>query len=137
MRPLIALTTLLLLPACDWVVGPEEGARVGVIAFYHDPVVVSVPGGVDAGAPFEVSIRTYGDGCMREGSTEVAMRGGVVDVTPYDVHSGQNVCTDILNVFEHVATLTLSQPGQTVIRFHGLEEPGHVRITVDREVTVR
>lgn len=137
MRHLLALTALVLLPACDWVVGPEEAARVAAIAFHHDPVTVSVPDQVNVGTPFEVSIRTYGGGCVREGSTDVIVRGSTVDIRPYDIHTGQDVCTDILHVFEHAASLTLTAPGPAVIRFHGVEEPGRARIVVERTITVR
>lgn len=139
-RPLFtaaALTALSLLAGCDMLVEPEEGVRTGVISFYDDPAVAIVPETVDAGVPFDVSIRTYGNGCMRQGETAVQTGGAVVDVRPRDIHSGANVCTDILNIFEHVAQVVLAEPGTAVVRFHGLQLPEDVPLTIERTVVVR
>lgn len=137
MRSLLVLSAIGLLTGCGWVVGPEEGTRLGVISFYDDPVVISLPEVVAPGIPFEVTVLTYGGGCVSAGETEVEVLGSTVDITPRDVHTGHNVCTDILNIFEHSALVTLTDPGTAVIRFHGAQEPEGRRITIERPITVR
>ncbi|MCK5651658.1 MAG: hypothetical protein KAJ42_09790, partial [Gemmatimonadetes bacterium] len=62
-RLLSILVSLPLLTACDGILGLGEDKRVGVIAFYSDPVVITVPDSVQAGVSFEVSVLTYGGGC--------------------------------------------------------------------------
>ncbi len=135
-RLLSILVSLPLLTACDSTLGSDEEARIGVIAFHGDPVVITVPDTVQAGVSFEVSVLTYGGGCHSKGGTTIQIVGLSVDVTPYDIHSGAEVCTDILNMFDHRATLTLRESGVAEVRFHGKQMPGDSLITVVREVVV-
>ena len=125
-----------LLMACDSTLGIDEEARIGVIAFHRDPVVITVPDTAQAGVSFEVSVLTYGDGCHSKGGTTIQIVGLSVDVTPYDIHSGAQICDSILKTFDHRATLTLRESGVAEIRFHGKQLPGDSLITVVREVVV-
>jgi hypothetical protein len=109
---------------------------VGVIAYYEFPVEISLPDTVQVGEPFEVSIHTYGGGCISEGPTKVRVRGLRIDVTPYDIHSGARACTDDLGVFPHKATLALPTPGLARFLFFGKQKPDNLPITVGREVYV-
>lgn len=115
--------------------GPDRS--LGVIAFHGDPVVIEVPDTVPAGTPFDVSVRTYGDGCVTKGDTEVRQEGRTVNVRPYDVHSGAEICTLQLKMFDHRATVTLDDPGPAEIRFHGRELPADSVLTVARSLIVR
>lgn len=135
-KPLV-LVAAVLLSSCDTILSPEEDRRVGVIAFYDMGVTIGAPDTVQMGVPFEISIMTYGNGCMSEGATEVRVRGLQVDVTPYDIHSGARVCTDILNSFPHKTTVTLPTPGLARFLFHGEQTPENHRITVGRDVFVK
>jgi len=56
--------TLALLEACNGILGPEDKSRVGTIVFFGDPVVIEVPDTVQVGVSFEVSVQTYGGGCL-------------------------------------------------------------------------
>ncbi len=122
--------------ACDSTLGIDEEARIGVIAFHGDPVVITVPDTVQAGVSFEVSVLTYGDGCLSKGGATIQIVGLSVDVTPYDIHSGAEVCELMLNHFDHRATLTLRESGVAQISFHGKQLPGDSLLTVVREVVV-
>jgi len=136
----LALSVLTLLGAvssCEDPGGPKEERRVGVVAYYGDPVVVTAPDTVLAGEPFSVSVRTYGDGCVSKDGTEVQSADLTVDITPYDVHSGARFCTDILNMFDHALTLNVAQSGTALLRFHGKQLPGDVSVTEPREVIVK
>ncbi len=139
--PLCRLLSVLILlwsvSSCHDPLGPEKGRQIGVIAFYHDPVVITVPDTVVAGRSFSVSVRTYGGGCVGQEDTEVWSTGLSIDITPYDVHSGARICTDILKAFDHTATLTVMEPGTAQIRFHGRQLPDDVPISEVRELVVK
>ena len=108
-----------------------------MIAFLGDPVVITVPDTVFVGQSFSVLVRTYGDGCVSQGGTEVQAVSLSIDITPYDVHSGARICTDILNMFDHTATLTVTHTGTAQIRFHGRQLPEDLPISELRQVVVK
>lgn len=122
--------------SCTVLTGPKEEERVGVIDFYDDPVVIIVPEMASVGGPFEVSVRTFGNGCVSRGRTEVEAAGLSVRVTPYDIHSGQKYCTDILRVFEHRAVVTVTEAGVAEILVRGLTKPGDTLVTFAHDVAV-
>jgi hypothetical protein len=140
-HPLGKALSVVALLACIWSCenssGLEEDRRVGVIAFFGDPVVIAAPDTVFVGQSFSVLVRTYGDGCISQGGTEVQSVGLSIDVTPYDVHSGARICTDILNMFDHTAALTIARRGTAEIRFHGRRLPEDLTISELREVVVK
>lgn len=133
---LTATVLALTVSACSGVVDPIGGKRLGVIAFHGDPVVVEVPDTVEAGVPFEVSVRTYGGGCISKNGTDLRVDGLTADVRPYDNHSGHQICTDELRVFVHRATLAFGAAGRAEVRFHGTEKPSGSAIVVARTVIV-
>ena len=122
--------------ACGGPTEPEARKEIGVISFYHDAVVITVPDAVEAGIPFELSVRTYGGGCHTRGTTDVDVTGLRVDVRPYDIHSGHDFCTQPLLMFDHVAMVTVHESGQAIISFHGAAEPGDSAVVFVREVEV-
>ncbi|HUF13959.1 MAG TPA: hypothetical protein VMN78_12720 [Longimicrobiales bacterium] len=122
--------------ACGGPTEPEPRKEIGIISFFHDPVVINVPDAVEAAVPFEVSVRTYGGGCQTQGVTDVEVTGHRVDVRPYDIHSGHDFCTQPLRMFDHVAMVTIHEHGQALISFHGKAEPGDSAVVFVREVEV-
>lgn len=135
-RALWAAAVAVAAAGCSTIIEPSPEERPGVIDFYQEPVVVEAPETVRAGAPFEVSVRTYGGGCLSKGETEVRKEGLSVDVRPHDIHSGADVCTQELKMFDHRATVTLHDAGVAEIRFHGQAVPGDSAVLVVRYVTV-
>ena len=125
-----------LLIACGSTTEPQPREQLGVISFYGDPVVIDVPDTVAAGVPFEVSVRTYGGGCISKARTDVRMEGDTVHVRPFDRHSGHDVCTDILHMFDHRAQVTLDAAGAFEFVFHGRAEPGDAAVSFHRTVIV-
>lgn len=146
-----AVHTLLLLvglaPAvvsCRAITGVDDIRRErlpGVISFYGHPMVVEIPEAVDRGVEFQVTVHTFGGGCVDQGHTEVSVAAGSVEVRPYDVfvtHMPESyACTDILNRFPHRATLRLDQPGTATIRVRGRAQPGDTPLVIERTVLVR
>ncbi len=136
-RVLLSGALLASLSGCDDPLSPQH-RQVGVIAFYGDPVMIAVyPDTVVAGRPFVVSVRSYGNGCISKDKTEIEADNLFVDITPYDVHSGASVCSDILNQIDHVANLSFAKAGTALIRFHGKQLPADLPITETREVVVK
>ena len=130
--PLAALLT-----ACGAPTNPSATERPGVIEFYSDPVQIEVPESVAAGEPFEVSVRTYGGGCILQDRTDVEGSGMVADVRPYDRHVSAPICTTELRLFNHTATVTFPERGTGRIRVHGMRAPADVPLVVERRVEVR
>ena len=139
MRPLIVIAASVLLTSCDSVTGPNERLVVGTVAFFSDPVVIEVPDTVSVSVPFSVSVHTFGGGCKRIGPTEVVINGLDAEITPFDyTMTGDGVvCTDILRVFDHEASLTFAAAGSATVTFRGKEEPGDLPFESIHTVWVR
>lgn len=122
--------------AVRWSVVPEDDVLV------PSPVVLA-PDTVDAGRAFDVVVTTIGpNGCWAASDQQVEVRDGVVDLTPTDMHSGAQACTEILLYLGHRATLTLDEPGEWMLRVIGRrirqgdaawEEP----VAVEKAIVVR
>lgn len=133
-RSFVAAT--LAVAGCSPFTGPDRSRELGIISYYNQPIEIAVPAAAAAGVPFEVSVRTYGGGCITPNGTDVQADGLVADVTPYDDHSDSDICADVLGLFDHTATLTFASPGTALIRFHGMEHPGDRQIVVERSVRI-
>lgn len=139
-RPLIFAATAFMVVAaasCSGPTGPESGPRLAVIQFYSDPVVAQAPDTARAAVSFQVHVRTYGDGCVSKGTTDVQIAGSSIDVRPYDVHSGASFCTEVLYMFDHQATVAVDEPGSYRVRFIGRAMPDDSAVTFVRTVVVR
>lgn len=122
---------------CSGVLGLDAEKRPGIIAFYDDPVVVDVPDTVEVGAPFEVSVRTYGGGCIRKDGTEVEEDGLRIQIRPYDIHSGASICTAELRLFDHRVTVSFGRAGVGEIQVHGWEMPADSSLRLGYTVIVQ
>jgi hypothetical protein len=131
------------LAGCTIITGNEirRERRLGWIRFHNDPVVVEVPGIVSRGVDFDVTVRTYGGGCVDQGDTEVTLSGAEAEVRPFDIFvvemPDNYACTDILKRFTHRATLRFTQAGAATVRIRGRAAPDGEVIVVERQVTVQ
>jgi hypothetical protein len=134
----IALLVLPLLGGCTSIFDTVDRVRVlGAIEFHGDPAVVGVPAEAEAGHPFVVTVRTYGDGCVGNGTTELDVADGWVVIRPYDYHRQRVSCPDILGHFDHTATVRFDTPGTFEVVIEGRSLPSDEVIRVTREVQVR
>ena len=137
---LLACTSLLATAACPGIAGlTDRWERQPAYLVDDDEARVEVPARVNAGASFQVNITTYGGGCERQGETEVSVSQGTrtADVRPYDeTNVAAEVCTDILQMFSHTATIRFEQPGTAVVRVHGVRLQDKAPVTVTRTVEV-
>ena len=98
------------------------------------PEVLRAPKVVLAGRPFDLTVFTLGpDGCWSPESMDLSVGGGVLQLTPWDRHSGSEVCTMIFGYLRHDAVPTLPTPGEWTVRVEGRR----VRADGTTERTVR
>lgn len=137
---LFACTSLLATAACPGIAGlTERWERRPAYLVDDQEARVVAPARVNAGASFQVNVTTYGGGCERQGETEVSVsqQARMADVRPYDeTNVAAEVCTDILKMFSHTATVRFDQPGPAVVRVHGRRLQGKAPVTVSRTVEV-
>jgi hypothetical protein len=102
-------------PPISWDVPPGAGTL-------FPPEVLQAPAAVIAGFPFPVTVFTVGpNGCWSPDGIEVEVDSGpkVVDLVPWDLHSGADACTMIFGYMAHDTIVTLSEPGQWTLRVEG------------------
>lgn len=131
--------------ACDYgeaTDGTRE-LRPGVLEHFGDPVRIEIPPRVAAGAPFLLTVHTYGGGCLEEGPTEEIRSDDRIVIRPLDRFvSTDGVCTSDLRVYAHEVSLTLEDPGVVEILVQGVRkffEDGRVveePLAVERSITV-
>lgn len=111
------------------------------IRHYHDPAVLEVPDTVAVATPFEVIVRSYGNGCVDQGDTELTVSGRAAEIVPYDhfvTHMPSNyACTDELRTFAHRATVRFDAVGSATVTARGRVLPGDSVIRVQHSVIVR
>ena len=127
---------------------PREVARVPGIIDYGDERtrdVIAAPDAVRVGEDFQVTVKTFGGGCEREGDTSVVVNETGATLMIYDITTATRpgvACTMILKRLAHTVTLRFTKPGEAVIRVWGrkvvaglppLGEP----VVLERRVTVR
>ena len=121
--------------------GARKERRPAYISSYEERSLVEAPDTVSAGAPFTVTVHTFGGGCIGPGDTVAEVQGSVVTVRPFDVvttHLPANqVCTAAMYVYAHDVTVRVSQPGAALIRVIGRVDPGDSVTMIERPVVVR
>ncbi len=117
-------------------------SRLGTLLDIGEGLEIDVPDSARVRQAFDIEVKTQGNGCVSFGGTEVEVEGRIVDFRPFDLSpaDGNTVCTQILNVFEHRASVQFDQPGPVTVRIHGMvfSSGGALRDTVIvRTVEVR
>jgi hypothetical protein len=107
--------------------------------FSTPPEVLDAPGVAVVGVPFDVVVYTVGpNGCWSADGIDVEVVGRVVELTPWDLHSGAEACTMIFGYLGHPTTLTLVEPGVWTLRVRGrrVRGDGSLDDTVTAERTL-
>jgi hypothetical protein len=119
----------------------QRERQLALLQFYHDPIVVHAPETASVSTPFDITVRTYGDGCIDEGDTEVSVSGLTADIRPFDHFvtylPARYACPDILHFYTHRAAIQFDQAGIATITVHGRIRPGDGAIAVQRSVHVQ
>lgn len=144
MRSILRLAgcaAILALPACSALTDPDDNAtrRPGILEFYLEAPVVSLPAEVRAGQRFTVTVTTHSpSSCTDKGDTRRSVSGLTAEVRPFDIHySGEGIsCADMASLLTHEAELVFSLPGTATVRVHGIRVPSEEEVVVIRTVTV-
>ena len=124
LRRWLLFISLFLLAACD---SSRIEHEVGVVATNDSTFmeeVLSIPDDVQAGVPFDVTVRTFGGGCTEAGNMEQEVAENLAVLKPYDlaITPGRNVvCPSIITRPEHTAQITF-ESGPATIRVEGRSE---------------
>lgn len=130
MRPLFRLTAFVaaaaVLAACDLFTDVDEERYVGVVRFNNkSDSVVTAADTVLRGVAFNITVRTYHEGCSQRAGAEVVYAGSDVTVTPYDKRPGGNIeCPGFdpaIRRLDRVVTLRFDEEGKKYIRVQGRE----------------
>lgn len=122
---------------------PAPGAsalRVASVQLYSDPFRVQAPASAVAGQPFDVSVTTYGGGCIGEDTTLVEGRAHGADVVPYQrVYrpAANGGCTMELRITQRQVHVLIAESGEATIRVIGRTSPGDSLVSAERTVSVR
>ena len=130
----------LIVGACG---GPDDPVVEPGIIEYYDVAgpTIDVPVSASVGTPLNISVTTYGDGCISFDSTEVNVADEHADIYTFNqrrIATEETGCTLILNHIPHQASVTFASVGTKAIRIHGrkigsqIDEP----LEVLREVTI-
>jgi len=128
-----------------------EGGAGGTVASWTTepsgalvaPRPLLAPAEVMAGEAFEVRAYTIGsNGCWASEGHVVHQTNGLVEIIPYDTHSGAEICTAVLSFLRHAVTLRLDEPGEWTIRVTGRrarfgDRVWEVPVTAETTVSVR
>ena len=125
--------------ATDTEIGRER--QPAILRFYGDPLVITMPETVAVATPFEVTVQTYGGGCIDEGDTEVTLSAHAAEVRPYDIFvtylPPNYACTGDLRLYLHRAILRFEARGSAIVTVHGRARPGDSAVAAQRSVHVK
>ena len=109
-----------------------------LLGYYGDSAFVTVSARAPVGTPVTIRASTFGDGCYREGETDVSRNGLTAEIAPFDYRQeGAGViCTRELIEFSHEAVVTFDTPGQAVITIRGVEQPGDQPVVLTRYIVI-
>ena len=139
MASALSLTLSVLFMGCQDATAPDDILEIGRVGFFNeeDPFI-TVPDTVDSGVPFTLVVRTYGNGCVRLGPTEVVQGVSTAIVVPHDYRRVSDlVCDDSLNSFDHETTLVFSMEGRATVTIEGRVTEGEATQAFSRLVWVR
>jgi hypothetical protein len=120
-----------------WTVPPGERGTITA------PRPIEAPNEVEAGKPFTATIHTIGqNGCWSAEGQNLTVEGNLAAVVPWDVHSGADVCTEVLGYLPHRVEITFTTPGRAVIRVDGRrarqgDRTWELPVSAEKEISVR
>ena len=131
-----------LLAACA-IFGPDDsspGANqpgLAILAFYGDTSDVQLAATVQVGEVTSVRFTSFGGGCIRQDSTEVAVAGLTAVIRPHRLEAPPNaVCSADLRIDQNVADLRFDEAGRARVRIVGLTQPDDRIFVLERDLLV-
>lgn len=114
------------------------------IVLRGDTATITVPDTVERGAGFQVSVETFGGGCIRQiAKTEQKVSGNLVEIRPFNEFTkpeGRQLCAADVLMITHTVTVEVKQSGPGTIRVIADARDLAGRITpaqIQRMITVR
>ena len=84
------------------------------------PRTIEVSDTVVVGEAFSVIVYSIGiNGCWGPDGQDDTVAGRIIEITPYDLHSGADACIEMMSFLPHEKTFTVDQPGEWTIRARG------------------
>jgi hypothetical protein len=120
-------------------IGPAGEVRVpgSLLGYFGDSAFITLPARAQVGAPVTIRASTFGDGCYRQGETDVSRNGLTAEIAPFDYRQeGDVICTRQLREFPHEAVVTFDTPGQAVITIRGVEQPDNRPVVLTRYIVI-
>ena len=121
-------------------VRPGEAAPSD-LAFYGDTSTVELPPSAKVGEAVTLRFTTFGGGCIRPGSVDVALSGLRAEVRPFLEKPPAElpdtvVCTADLRLDWRVVQLRFERPGEATIRIIGHAAPEDRLVVLERKLRV-
>ena len=111
------------------------------LSYAGSPGLLEAPDTVIAGAPFFVSVRTYGGGCIDQGDTETAINEYFIEIRPFDIFTTHLpkgwACPAILAFYTHTVSLRITEAGTWTLRVIGRAGPGDSPEATERTIVVK
>lgn len=117
----------------------------GVLGFFGDTALVTIPDTASAGTPFAIRITTHGGAvgdsrgnpaCVRKGATKVDLDERAVTIEVIDI-LWPPLCTLAPNPLDHSVTLAIAAPGEYTVRVVGRRVPENTVQVITGVVRVR
>lgn len=119
-------------------IGPG-GTRPAQLEYFGDPPRVTVPEAVAVGEEFEISIESYGGGCIQFATTGVKRIGDRLEIRPFDDFPAPDaVCTADLRYIDHSITYRVDTDLTLEVAIYGVRvsAAGVEDVVVTRTVVV-
>lgn len=101
-------------------VGPE-GTQPARLEYYGNPPRVTVPASVAVGETFEISLETYGGGCIEFATTGVKRIGDRLEIRPFDDFPVRDdICTADLRFIDHSVTYSVDTDLTLEVAIYGV-----------------
>jgi hypothetical protein len=139
---LVQLAAAGLFAACG-IFGPDDSSAganergLAILAFYGDTSDVQLASAVRVGEVTTLRFTSFGGGCIRRDSTEVAVADLTAVIRPHRLEAPPNaVCSADLRIDQNVADLRFDEPGRARVRIVGLAQPGDRLFVLERDLLV-
>ncbi len=89
-------------------------------SIFTAPLTIEVRDTVVVGEAFSIIVSSIGiNGCWAPDGQDDTVAGRIIEITPYDLHSGADACPEILSFLPHQRTFTVDQAGEWTIMARG------------------
>ena len=107
--------------------------------------VVRAPESVGVNESFQITVSTFGNGCLEAGDIDAILTASGATVLVYDLTSAVApgiLCTAVIKRLPHTVSLRFDKPGQALVRIWGRRigadtPPLGLPLIIEKRITVR